>query len=425
MPAPSAVINNTGQLHPGEMMTVSAAGEVKKVRYWMIGEPDVKYTNEKDALAFLDESFRDAVKAELVSDVPVGTFLSGGIDSPLVTYYAKQQSLGRLQAFSIGSDSKVHDESEDALEYGRQIGVDSHLSMMDSSQARSILDEVMKGVKEPFADLSIIPTWLVSKLAKEKVTVILSGDGGDELFYGYERFWSLLKNRKFNFIPGPLRYAVYGADKVLFKNKHINSNFLVGDIGKAHKKLHSEFQPPMIHDLFPDLAGVTYPLDTFYQYPNKGKEPDLLAHIARAEFYDMMQKTLRKVDQASMSVSLEVRVPILKKSFIEASLKVDPYLSYAPGKKKDILKKLLKQKLPNAPINNVKRGFSVPLAKWIREDLKKPFEEALYDPSFLNAFNLKEDKIKQLMTEHVTGVRNHKGPLFTLYSLSAWNARRV
>jgi asparagine synthase (glutamine-hydrolysing) len=424
MPAPSAVVNNTYQLHPGEMITFSSTGKVSKVRYWTMPAPEIKYRSEAEAIVYLDEKLRKAVKDELVADVPVGTFLSGGIDSPLITYYTKQLTDGPLKAFSIGSDSKVHDESEDALEYGRQIGVESYLSMMDSTEARAIMDEVIKAMKEPFADFSIIPTWLVSKLAKERVTVALSGDGGDELFYGYERFWSLSKNLKFRFIPRPLRYAAYGADKVLFQNRNINSNFLHRDIGQAHKSLHSSFPSSLISDLFPDLAGIDYPIDSFYQYPDKTDEKQLLPYMQRAEFYDMMQKTLRKVDQASMAVSLEVRVPFLKKSFIEASLQIDPYLSFSPVWKKEILKKLLKKKLPNAPITNVKKGFTIPLAKWIKEDLRRPFEEVLFDPSFLTAFSLSEEKLKRLMHEHVSGVRNHKWPIFTLYALSCWNARR-
>lgn len=149
MPAPSAVVNNTFQLHPGEWMTLSAIGEMSKIRYWTMPDPEVRYKSDSEAVAYLDAHLEKAVRDELVSDVPVGTFLSGGIDSPLVTYYAKRNTAGPLKAFSIGSDSKVHDESEDALEYGRQIGVESYLSMMDSTEARAIMDEVIKAMKEP------------------------------------------------------------------------------------------------------------------------------------------------------------------------------------------------------------------------------------------------------------------------------------
>jgi asparagine synthase (glutamine-hydrolysing) len=424
MAAPHGIVNNTWQLRPGEILKIDTTGKLASFTYWTLPDPEIRYTEENGAIDFLAHTLNDSVKSEMIADVPVGTFLSGGIDSPLVTYYARENTSGKLKSFSIGSDSPVHDESRDASAYADLIGVDFHLQKMDAAAASSIINKVTSAIKEPFADFSIIPTYLVSKLAREDVTVALSGDGGDELFYGYERFWSIARNRRYSFIPKAARYAVYGADKLLFKNRHVNSNWLQGP-GVAHQQLHSRFSEKAIFDIFPELGVVSAPTVDVYQYGNGEKEIDLLIAMQKAEFYDMMQKTLRKVDLASMAVSLEVRVPFLKKSFIEASLKVDPFLSYGFGKKKSILKKLLRANLPEAPVNETKKGFTIPLAKWIREELRSSFEERLLDSGFIHAFGIPDIKLEKMLRQHNSGQANHKWPLFTLYSLAAWHSSRT
>jgi asparagine synthase (glutamine-hydrolysing) len=145
--------------------------------------------------------------------------------------------------------------------------------------------------------------------------------------------------------------------------------------------------------------------------------------MRKSEFYGMMQKTLLKVDRASMAHSLEVRVPFLKKSVIEASLKIDPLVNYADGSKKLILKTLLKNNLPNAPISNVKRGFTVPLRRWIKEDLNSTFKEYLYDKSMAEKFGFNVQQIETLMNIHVADKFDHKWPLFTIFSLYKWQEK--
>ena len=357
-----------------------------------------------------------------MSDVPLGSFLSGGIDSPLVCYYAAKNSSHQLRAFTIGSDSKIHDESEDATTYSDFMSLDLLLRKMNSKQAMGELDSAMDGLSEPFADPSIIPTYLVSKLAREKVTVALSGDGGDELFFGYERFWSVLKNKPFHQLPQPLKYLLYGLDKVLFKSRYVNSNLLFKTFGEGHFTIHSRMPEDLVNQIFPDLSGVRVPEGyDVYRYENSNSVEGVLGKMRKAEFYGMMQKTLHKVDRASMANSLEIRVPFLKKSFIEASLKIDPFLSYGPGRKKVMLKKLLMKHFPGAPIDNRKRGFSVPLDKWIREELKQPFQSILLqDRKIHEDFNIDGTRLSALFDQHLSTSKDNKWPLFTIYSLFKW-----
>jgi asparagine synthase (glutamine-hydrolysing) len=280
--------------------------------------------------------------------------------------------------------------------------------------------EAMSHLKEPFADFSLIPTYALTKGAKNTGTVMLSGDGGDELFFGYERFYSVLKNLPFRKVPSKLRYLCYGLDKILFKNKHINSSFLAPKFSKAHEGLHSRFKPKKINLAFPNLKDIVpYELNC-YDYKDTSNRLDMLHNMRKAEFYDMMQKTLTKVDRMSMANSLEVRVPFLKKSFIEVALKIHPNLSYSAHKKKQILKDLLKVVLPKAPINNVKRGFSVPLGKWIKEDLKEMIYDVIFEDGFISTFEIDKAALESIWNDHQKGIKDNKWPIFTIYSLAAW-----
>jgi asparagine synthase (glutamine-hydrolysing) len=196
VPAPFGLYKNTGQLEPGEILTVSN-GKIQRRRYWEFpvhSEFDIRESNE--ALEIISQALSASVESEMISDVPLGAFLSGGIDSPLVAYYAKQLKR-ELHTFTIGSDSKIHDETEDAFIYSKLIGTSHFSQRLDAQNIQNELTQILECVTEPMADFSVIPTFLVSKFARSKVTVALSGDGGDELFFGYERFWSIAKNIKY------------------------------------------------------------------------------------------------------------------------------------------------------------------------------------------------------------------------------------
>ncbi|WP_340203180.1 asparagine synthase (glutamine-hydrolyzing) [Ascidiimonas sp. W6] len=423
IPAPYGLLKHTFQVAPGQWIKFDTNGKQHSETYWELPDTPSEnlITHEKEALAYLDSVLSEAVKAELVADVPVGSFLSGGIDSPLVTKYANTQHKG-INTFTIGSDSKVHDESEDAATYAKLIGCSQHLIKMDSGKAAAMLLDSMTHLGEPFADFSLLPTYLVAGLAKKHCTVVLSGDGGDELFFGYERFYSVLKNYNYRWLPQAFRYPAYAADKLLFKNKHLSECITAPNFAAAHQGLHSRVSATTFQSLFPEEKG-SMKLLSAYQYSDKGSEIELLCRMRKAEFYGMMQKTLIKADRMSMAHSLELRVPFLKKTVIEAALKIHPMLSYGALKKKEILKKLLKQQLPKAPIDNRKRGFTVPLAQWLREELKHPVYEMLKQTQFIDAFGISENALEGYWKEHQQGKADHKWLLFTLYSLATWQNR--
>ena len=189
----------------------------------------------------INNALHSSVKSQLTSDVPVGAFLSGGIDSPLICYYANKILDGNLMAFTIGSDSVLHDETKISKKYAKLIGLHQFVEELNSKKVADVFNEISTSITEPFADFSIIPNFIVSKIAKQHITVALSGDGGDELFFGYERFWSIAKNLNIQNLSYFTKYILYGFDKIFFNNDNFNSNALFVNQGMAHFNLHSRF----------------------------------------------------------------------------------------------------------------------------------------------------------------------------------------
>ena len=418
MPAPFGLHKDLHQLHPGEIISFKPNGDLQKERYWEMPTALASdlITDSQEAQAHFTEAFAGSVANQLVADVPLGAFLSGGVDSPLVCAYAKEQK-ANLEVFSIGSDSKKHDESDRAKQFAEALELNQHLWKLDAEQMVGFWQEATTALHEPLADFSILPTFLVSKLAKKHVTVSLSGDGGDELFMGYERFWSVGTNRTFHAYPNYLRKLIYGADKVLFKNKHVNSLLTVGSQAKAHESLHSRFPTAWLNKIAPDLQQVELPEEwNVYNYPNTTNLRQLMANMRKAEFYGMMQKTLRKVDLASMQNSLEVRVPFLQKKTIEAALQIDPLLSVTGGERKKVLKSNLASCIPQVQDDGVKRGFSIPLGDWIRGDLKAVFENQFSALTNQQAY-IDKNAAMSLLNSHLKG-QDAKWPLFTLFALN-------
>ncbi len=379
-------------------------------------------TNRDQALAFLDTTLRTVV-CEMSQDIKGdwGAFLSGGIDSTLVCSYLKEINPS-LKVFTIGSDSKVHNESALAQEYARLMKLDQHLVMMDSAMARDFLDDVDKAITEPFGDFSLIPTTFVAKMArKEGLNACFSGDGGDELFFGYDRFWSVAKNIRYQSWPYAIKYLLYGLDKLLFKNRHINSGVLLARQGEAHRGLHSRFSHDQFVALFPGVKDPKFPewFDAF-NYPNQKNELDLLIKMREAEYLFMGGKGIRKLKLASNSTGLQILTPMMHPQFIEAALQISPYLSYGNGRKKQLLKDLLARRVPGAPIDNRKRGFAIPLSKWIREELRVPFTTLLLDDEMINYFGVDKTVMLSMLDEHMKGVKDHKHAIFTLYTLFRW-----
>lgn len=417
LPAPFGLHEDTFQVLPGEIITFNKNGFKTHQRYWELPVHQNSFISDpKEAETYIEAMIDQVVQRQLISDVPLGAFLSGGVDSSLIVSSLKEFHKN-TQVFTIGSDSQNHDESERAKQFAEAMELRQTIWKLNAKEMLSYWDEAMKALHEPMADFSILPTYLISKLAKKRVSVALSGDGGDELFFGYERFWSVGKNIGYQHYPNLLRKGLYGLDKYASGNKNLNAVLLASSQAKAQQGLHSRFRNEWLDALAPDLTGVA--LSNAYQvynYQNTKDTRTLLQHMRHSEFYGMMQKTLRKVDLASMENSLEVRVPFLDKEMIEAGLRIDPLLNYGKTNPKRILKNVLNNRIPSVAEERVKKGFSIPLTAWLREDLKPLFTERLLDAD-LTPFGFDRRAIENMLQLHQSGQHDLKWPLFTIYAL--------
>lgn len=416
VPAPFGLYQHTYQVFPGEIITFNSNQKPIHNKYWEFDNKENTIFDFNEAQKLVTETLESCVKDQMLSDVPLGAFLSGGVDSPLICSFAKKYN-NKLSVFTIGSDSKVHDESQRAKEFATTLELSQQLWKLDAKETMKYWLEISQAIHEPLADISIIPTYLLSKLARKNVTVALSGDGGDELFFGYERFWSIGKNVKLQHYPNLIKKGIYGLDKLYSNNKNVNSILLSDNQGTSHRSLNSRFNNNSLFAVAPSLKELEVPNTWInYAYENSKDEKTLIKNMQKAEFYGMMQKTLRKVDLASMENSLEVRVPFLQKKMIEVALQIDPFLSYGKGNKKELLKNILRKQIPNVPSEKSKKGFSIPLTKWIQQDLKNEFQEKLLEGNYAK-FGFEKKGIETLLKNHVEGKNDNKWALFTLYSL--------
>ncbi len=422
VPPPYGLLNNTYSVNPGEIISFDKNGIKPTITYWTFPEYDSEINKNQNVINKIERNLQSVVHSELISDVPVGSFLSGGVDSPLISYFAKKNNQNDFNTFSMGSDSLTHDETEQAHQYANALGTNHYSIKMTAENSLNALESSVETAGEPIGDFSIIPTWELSRLAKEHVKVILSGDGGDELFFGYERFRSIGKNYSIWKYPYWIRKFIWGFEKLIFNEKHFNECVLVTSPGEAHRGLHCRFPNQLIQSIAPDLSPCIAPPNyNTYNYAITGSENHLLHKIRKAEFYGMLQKTLTKIDRASMAHGLEIRVPFLNKKFLEMIFRINVSDHQPLVNRKKLLYQLLQKSYPKILPGKIKKGFSIPLSSWIRTSYHKPFKEKLLDQSFYQSFGFNKTAIEDLFSQHISQKWDYKWPLFTLYSLAIWN----
>ncbi len=382
------------KLEPGSFLKVSSNLKVQIERYYQI---DAKYRNniiseEKPALNQTRSIIENAVSKRLVSDVPVGSFLSGGIDSTLITAIANEYYEGQLKTFNIGFSNAVFDETKYAREIAKYLGTDHHEYILNESEAIELLADHNNTFDEPFADSSAIPTMLVSKMAKQEVKVALSGDGGDELFFGYgHHVWAKrMSSPWFDLVRGPLRICMMALGNSRYKRVshllkrpengddtiHIFSqeqyNFSIGEIPRYCKEGVSPFC-----------------------YVNSVSNRHLNA-IERQAHFDLTnylpEDLLVKVDRSSMKFGLEVRVPLLDHELVEYAVNLHQNLKIRNGVSKYLLKQILFNYVPAKYFDRPKWGFSIPLGRWLKGELAYLMEDHLNQKRLdeTNIFNTKE-----------------------------------
>lgn len=436
VPAPFGIYKKLRKVLPGEIVTLDDQGALERSVYWCLSQSVVKGSTEKfdfsdtDAISELDVLLQNAVSRQMVSDVPLGAFLSGGVDSSLVVALMSAGRTNDIRTFSIGFPDLGFDESPYAEAVARHLGTDHTSLACSDADALSLVPAMAEMYDEPFADSSQIPTHLVSALARRNVTVALSGDGGDELFAGYNRYvMAGLQWPRVARIPKPLR-ALGGA---------LIEAIPVGSVDSLSKHIPSF--PKQLEDKLAKLASVL-PLEATELYNRLVSQipepsihisaeernspfvaPDGLNLVDRMRYRDMVtylpDDILQKVDRASMSVGLEVRPPLLDHQVVEFAWRLPERFLIRNGQSKWLLKSVLSRYVPAELMERPKMGFGVPLNKWLRGPLKEWAGDLITSKNY-GAGLLAPDVAAQLWNEHIKGQRNHGYQLWTLLTFESW-----
>ncbi|MDH4344145.1 MAG: asparagine synthase (glutamine-hydrolyzing) [Nitrospira sp.] len=420
IPAPFAMIENTHMLEPGTWMEITANGQSQQGRFFILSQYAEPSLRGEEALEAVDEAITRAVRRHLISDVPVGAFLSGGIDSPLVVAKMRSVSANPIQTFTIGTGEKQTDESLDAQAYAKEIGVEHKIEYVRTDQVLDLVAEVIDACGEPFGDYSIFPTLLAARLASRDHKVVLSGDGGDELFWGYpSRFATLIRLAVDFRMPLWLRRVRWGAKRAFLRG---NDRYLLMDsVGNAHRAMHTRFPEALLEEIFPSLPVWPSGCNV---YAYDGCDPDQIAQVSRwNEFVYHLTMVLLKVDRASMYNSLEVRVPFLDREVIDVASKVDwkDCLQVGPQIGKIPLRRALAKLVTYQ--THAKRGFEAPMATWLRTSMKEMFEEYVLNQTDLLGLEINRKAVRGVFDQHVHGKRNYAKGLWPLLSLALWTRK--
>ena len=396
MQAPNTVFENIFQVEPSQIISwnLEQCSIVSKSKYyeWKVTD-EIKETS-KEAVEKFKNVFSSVIKSQLNADVPIATFLSGGIDSPIVSAIAKQHK-GDIKAFTFGVDDEQYDESEVAQKIANQLNLNNHIEKSSKSEILSVINSHFKGLKEPFGDYSSLPTYLITKKAKEHATVMLSGDGGDEMFWGYPRFIKSIDHVYWFKLPLFLRKKTAPVYRKIFGN---TSSAI--DIYNSFEDwiLSKQMVYFKLDKLFPKISFSKELLDV-YAFKKPLNKQNALFYLKENEFFAHLQMVLRKVDLMSMANSLEVRVPFLDKEVIEYSNSISPEYGIHHRTSKIILRKLLNKYVDKNITDLPKKGFSIPLENWLKNELKEDvinsiLNKPIYGNKYLDNNFLKEFIIK-------------------------------
>jgi len=426
IPAPLTIYQNVFKLPPANCLELRN-GEIRVSRYWDIPDGEVTGRSEAELIDELHERLLEAVKIRLVSDVPLGAFLSGGVDSSLVVALMCEAGHSRTKTFSIGFDESSHDESAYARAVAAQFGTD-HTELTVRSDVWRHIERIVLQFDEPFADSSAIPTYFLSALTREHVTVALSGDGGDELFAGYDRYHDYSRKRPLYRIPRWIRGMTCGllADalptgtrgKRFLRTLRLEpfDDYVYGSSELKHSELLTE-------EFLDTLKGID-PL----QPARASLGRDLRCELDMLCRYDMSlylpDDILTKVDRTSMAVSLEVRVPLLDHHVVEFATALPANLRLRGGVGKYILKRLLERYMPREHVYRKKKGFGVPLGEWFRNELHDELMAVLSPSRIRETGVFCPEAVGMLMKQHMLRQRDHKPLLWRLFVFHLWDWSR-
>lgn len=439
IPAPYTIYENIFKLEPGHFLVINADRAVTKHAYWQLKQAINRGTNyfidANQAVDTLDSLLKQTVQQQMLADVPVGAFLSGGIDSSTVVAIMQTQSVQPVKTFTIGFSEAEYNEAEQAKRIAQHLGTDHTELYLSSEKTRAIIPSMADFYDEPFADSSQLPTYMVAKLTKQHVTVSLSGDGGDELFAGYTRYtWANNIWRKIYMLPKPLRIALAKFivcfapntwDRILGLLNPLLPDFAKqrhsGD--KMHKLANllranspqEIYQKLIVHwdmhntqhllpNLWSDFAGQSFTQSMMYIDSQRYLPDDILV----------------KVDRAAMAVSLETRIPLLDHRIVEFAWSLPLEFKIRNKQNKWLLRQVLNRYVPQELYTRPKMGFGVPLDQWLRGPLKEWANDLLNNAMLNKHAMLNNNAIQQKWQEHLSGVCNWQYHLWDVLMFQSW-----
>ena len=425
-PPDRSIFTGIRKLPPGHALRWRD-GELRTWRYWDL--PDETFQGGgPEAAARLRELLRDAVRSHMVSDVPLGAFLSGGVDSSVVVALMAEASTRPVKTFSIGFEEATFNELPYAREVARRFGTDHH-EFVVRPDALSILDRLIAHFDEPFADSSAIPTWYVSEIAARHVTVVLSGDGGDELFGGYSRYRPHARVEAFDRLRVPGRQA---AARLAWRHwpRGVRGRNFLRHVAQDREGRYLEdigfFRPDEKHVLYtPAFRSELEGWDPYQAMRTRlDAEPHLswASRMMRFDFHTYLPNDgLTKVDRTSMAHSIESRVPLLDTAVIEFAATLPSSFKITPaGRHKHVLKEAVADLLPPSILDRPKQGFGVPIGRWFGRDLRDLFADTLLSARTRERGYFEPREVGRLVREHVSGRRDHTLRLWLLMVFELW-----
>lgn len=435
VPAPYSIFEHIFKLEPATILTINKQQQINKVLYWdlaNISSSPKSINSQEQLVANLHSLLQDSVQMRMLADVPLGAFLSGGVDSSLVVALMQELSNSQVKTFTIGFNETSYNEANFARQVANHLGTNHQELILEPKQAIDLIYQLPHIYDEPFADSSQIPTLLVAKLAREKVTVVLSGDGGDELFAGYNRYylWNNIFS-KISWLAKPIRHLIANSIyKISLNNwQLINKIIKINNLGDRMYKLANILPFDTAEDFY--IKVISFWLDQnpllHPEINNKYNNIKLSSFINFIESMQFLDQTnylpddiLVKVDRATMAHSLEAREPLLDHRLVEFAWQLPMNYKIRGTQQKWILKQILAKYLPKQLIDRPKMGFGVPIDLWLRADLKD-WAATLLDPKKLDQQGLfNSNVVNYKLQQHLSGCRNHQYDLWGILMFQAW-----
>ena len=428
IPDPFSIYRSIRKLQPGCWLEYSANGSVKHGRYWRYPSGTAATPpgfSVDDTCREIREKFDESVRIRMIADVPLGAFLSGGIDSSSVVASMALQSSEPVKTFSIGFEEAAFNELPFAAAVAKQYNTEHH-EIIVKPDAVDLTQKLVRQFDEPFADSSAIPTYIVSEFAAQHVKVSLSGDGGDELFGGYDSFQIVQNLQRYDALPQALRRAISAiADRLPYSTRGKNYLHMISRPTATQRYFESNYAPTLMRQqlLRPEwmLPADSAYLESVFSSNLLPRETDPLS---QALYYEATAKLsgdmLVKVDRMSMLASLEVRSPMLDHEFANVAATVPHEWKIRNGQGKHILIRALGDRLPPQLLNRAKMGFALPLAQWLRGSLRELLWDHLATPRFLERGIVSPEFLKHMLEEHQSGRRDNRTWLWSLLVLEMW-----